>query len=262
MAEASSESRGPVVAKILIDLLEYKKLLKSNDLKTEYEQKLKALYKSSAEVKKERPGPSNQYESVNENPVQIGQGEIDLEEKIRRLVREEFLNINKGDAQIGGSDLAQELTRPLSPKEDLKDHANLTGFTVIKKSDENDPIEEGLLLKNIPENNKNSARRILELFNDNSNNITFDLNGVVYVDKNSLPNSNIFSLLPELFKEKPDLNLPGFLELVSEIINLGHGYLLNKNYLKGILRLNNSGERDELHDYLKPDKSRWFYLGM
>src|SRR6266853_661116 len=102
------------------------------------------------------------------------------------------------------------------------------------------------------------AMNLLETMNANSNSITFNSNGVLIIDGQSIPNSNIFILLPEVFKASRNLKLPGFIEFCSELIDLGLGDLLNKKNISFIRA--KSAENDlhtELYKYIRKSADGW-----
>ena len=72
MSEATSVSKGPIVAKVLIDLSEYNSLLKAKQFQEEHEKKLKLEYV----VKHNEQETEDGEKTSLEKPVttQVGQG--------------------------------------------------------------------------------------------------------------------------------------------------------------------------------------------
>jgi hypothetical protein len=264
----SSISKGSLVLKQLIDKKEYESLLRAKAFQDKYENKLKEHYilKPETEGEKEK---SEEEEKREVSVGQVGEGSVvetkDLKTLITEIVNEtvsKLLNSsekpNLQPEQIGSgenTDLAEEVP---PPAENLN-HEPPSGVEETIKSSQNTVGVQELLLKRIPLKYKQKAEKLLEAFQENPNAITWNSDGVIFINQDSLPNSNIFILLPELFKKDPNKKLPGFFEFTSEIATLGLGHLIERGILRGLHRPAPLENQKELYQGLK--KENWWYIG-
>ena len=118
------------------------------------------------------------------------------------------------------------------------------------KNDENDSFDEKRLLKLTPTRHKKQAATLLQQFNDRGNELTWNSDGVIFIDQVAIPESDIFILFPYLFKMKHPKTLNGFDDFVKKITDMGLDHLTLKK-----LRPQNSS---------KPSKERlsdnWWFL--
>jgi len=91
--------------------------------------------------------------------------------------------------------------------------------------------------------------------------MTWNVDGVVFIHGSSIPQSNIFELMPELFKPHPDRHKPGFYELTKEIASLGLGHLINKTILRGLQREEKLENHTELYKQVNLKSHKWYYVG-
>ena len=101
----------------------------------------------------------------------------------------------------------------------------------ICENDLNDSFDENQLLKFVPKRFKEKAKILLHVFDERPNEITWDHAGVIYIDQNSIPNSNIFTIFPYLFRRKvsKDIYTLGFEDFLKKIVDMNLGHLLNCN---------------------------------
>ena len=99
----------------------------------------------------------------------------------------------------------------------------------IPKSDFNDSFDEKRLLSFIPIKYKKNARELLKQFNSRGSELNWDTAGVIYINGNAIPNSDIFLLFPYLFRAKRPKKLNGFDDFVAQIIEMGLNNLLFKS---------------------------------
>jgi len=272
----SSISKGSLVLKQLIDKKEYESLLRAKAFQDKYESKLKEHYtlKPEEENDEEENPEEIKDQSSNKREVSVGQiGEGSVETKDIKTIITEIVNkeiskllnltekhhpIADEPQQIGSgenSDLAQEVQPPAeNPNHQLPSAEEET----IKSSQNSIGVQE-LLLKKIPSKYKQKAEKLLEAFEEVPNSITWNSDGVIFINQDSLPNSNIFILLPELFKKQPNKNLPGFFEFTSEIATMGYGHLIEKGILRGLHRSDPIENQKELYQGIK--KFNWWYIG-
>ena len=69
----------------------------------------------------------------------------------------------------------------------------------LHKNDDNDSFDEEELLRQIPENQRFKAKALISYFNQIPEQITWNSNGVLFIDQVSIPNSNIFQIFHHLF---------------------------------------------------------------
>lgn len=122
------------------------------------------------------------------------------------------------------------------------------------ENDLNDTFDENILLKFVPRNYKEKAKTLLQIFDDRPNELTWDNSGVIWIDQVAIPNSNIYSLFPYLFRRKipKDVLAKGFQDFVQKLNQMNLGHLLNcKKISENPIIPNASSNR-------KPTK--WWYL--
>ncbi len=275
MSESSSISKGPIVAKILIDLSEYLALKKAKQLQDENEDRLSKSYENKvANVVEEQSEDSEEeghptissHHSKAVAPVQIGNG-IDFKELIIDAISEGFKSIVQNQMssfQSGGSFAPNNLSdlAPAPPQTIANDdHQPSSGFDTLIKSDENDTGDENNLIGKIPKKFRSRAKKLLEASNKNSASFSWNSDGIIFVNGESLPLSNIFVLLPELYKSNPNKELPGFYEVVKQLANLGLGHLINKSILRGLRRTGPLENQTLLFNYVQQNPGKWFFLG-
>ena len=95
----------------------------------------------------------------------------------------------------------------------------------IVKTDLNDQKDTEKVLRKIPKKHLANAVRLLESFEERSDELTYDCSGTIYVDQQSIPNSNIFELMPHLFKKQAS-KLAGFKDFVNKIIQMNLEHLI------------------------------------
>lgn len=156
--------------------------------------------------------------------------------------------------QIGLGDLLQQ-----PPVESLMDTTPAPSEPlVIHKSQQHDQFDHQSIIKKLPELYQKRAAELLIAFDSNPSEITFDESGIVYIDQKSLPGSNFFKILPELYKVKPNTKLPGFDEIVTRIASLGYSQLINRKLTRGLSRKKNI---DNSFYFKTKDLKNWWYLG-
>ena len=154
----------------------------------------------------------------------------------------------------GVGDLAAKL--PLNVE--INDHQPLSAETSYSKSDQSSAISKNLLLQKVSKKHLERASKLLQAFDDDPNTITWDSDGIVYINGTSLVGSNIYLLMPELFKLSPNKKLPGFLELASEIATLGLGHLIARKMLRGLQRSQPISNQKNIYEDLKRSDNWWF----
>ena len=260
MSEATSVSKGPIVAKVLIDLSEYNTLLKAKHFQEEHEKKLKLEYVVKHPQNETETEDEGKNRLVKDSPAQVGQGNSlpDLTTLITQIIADQLDTKFNSSLQSGSGvgDLAAKL--PLNVE--INDHQPLSAETSYSKSDQSSAISKNLLLQKVSKKHLERASKLLQAFDDDPNTITWDSDGIVYINGTSLVGSNIYLLMPELFKLSPNKKLPGFLELASEIATLGLGHLIARKMLKGLQRSQPIANQKNIYEDLKRSDN-WWYIG-
>ena len=122
------------------------------------------------------------------------------------------------------------------------------------KNDDNDSFDESRLLKTIPPRHRYQAQILLHQFNQRGTELTWNSDGIIFVDQTSIPQSNIFVLFPYLFKMKHPKDLPGFEDFVKKIEEMGLGHLIIKN------GRSKRSQQMNLNSTLK-QSDNWWYIG-
>ena len=262
----SSISKGSLVLKVLIDKKEYESLLRAKAFQDKYENKLKDHYILKPPQTDEDENKEEQIVDEEEKQKatvgQIGEGSAasppqDLQTLISDIVKEQLSKLNLPQ-QIGSGD-SSDLAQVVPPTAENLNHEPPSAVDETIKSSQNSIGFQELLLKKIPLKYHQKAEKLLEAFKTVPNSITWNSDGVIFINQDSLPNSNIYILLPELFKKSPNKKLPGFFEFTSEIATLGYGHLLEKGILRGLHRSLPIENQRELYEGIK--KENWWYIG-
>ena len=74
--------------------------------------------------------------------------------------------------------------------------------------------------------NHHQAVTLLKQFNNRGNELTWNSDGIIFIDQVSIPNSNIYHLFPYLFKQKHPKTLQGFDDFVNKIKEMGLDHLI------------------------------------
>jgi len=100
----------------------------------------------------------------------------------------------------------------------------------IKHNDLNDKFDVQHLVKLVPKLYQQKALSLLQKIEQQPSDINFDSDGVIFINSESIPSSNIFKVLPALYKKRHPKNLPGFYELVNKLkeINLKHLFVTDR----------------------------------
>ena len=77
--------------------------------------------------------------------------------------------------------------------------------------------DEERLLKLAPAKYRSQAAALIRQFQNRGNELTWNSDGVIFIDQVSIPQSNIFALFPYLFKHKHPKTLNGFQDFVQKI---------------------------------------------
>jgi len=130
---------------------------------------------------------------------------------------------------------------------------------VVQKSRQSDDTFDKSLLENISPPFLERAEKLLKALQTNVNDLSWDKNGVIFLDQTSLPNSNIKELFPKLFKKLAHPDKEIYLnDVASKIATLGLGSLINRRLTIGVSRKTEIPNRNELRAKIAALKNWWF----
>jgi hypothetical protein len=95
---------------------------------------------------------------------------------------------------------------------------------------------------------------LLNQFDQRGSELTWNSDGVIFINQISIPRSNIFEIFPFVFKSHKPKSVPGLLEFVSQIEQMG---LQNLIYSKSAISKDDEKGKSE-----KSEKSndKWWFL--
>jgi len=153
---------------------------------------------------------------------------------------------------------------PLLGHVSLNDGPPIVATDVVQKDDGNSTAAEDNLLKTVPQRFREKTKELINICNKSPQQLTWNSDGQIFINQQSVPLANIFTLLPAIFKPTSvNRKLPGFDELVTQIATMGFAHLMNPCLTRGLRRkLTQKIENEnELYaDILELDK-KWYYLG-
>lgn len=134
---------------------------------------------------------------------------------------------------------------------------------VNQKNDQNTTASEALLISKVAPSLQSKAKLLLKAFNENPQQLTWNDKGELFVNDESVPNANIFDLLPAVFKISVQKNkkLPGFIDFVNQIGNMGLAHLIHPKLLRGFKRQKKIIDQDELYVKVTAKDKKWYFLG-
>ena len=159
----------------------------------------------------------------------------------------------------GTIDIVEATTEPLSV---TRSQPPLVLPEVVKNNDDNSIFDEAFLIQKLTPSLRPKAKLLVDAFNLNPQQISWNENGELTINEQSVPNANIYQLLPAVLKTSVTKNktLPGFIEFVTQIGSMGLGKLISPKLLRGLKRKEKIPNHTELYkDIMKTDK--WYYLG-
>ena len=128
-------------------------------------------------------------------------------------------------------------------------------FENVLTANKNDKFDQKRLLKFVPSNFKEKARQLLEHIEQNPEQLNFSTDGIIYINKTSIPNSDIFHLFPYLFKARRPKALDGFEDFLSQIDEMGLTHLIKNPSSKSTIT---KTQKVEMSTASAPN---WWYLG-
>lgn len=198
------------------------------------------------------PSTSNERKSI-----QIGSGEYqeDFINKISDLVTEKLA---AKFSPITPNYHYYETSVPTVATEAVSENSSqpISYSVVLKKDDLNDKFDEKHLLSCVPKLHKQKALRLIQAIETQPQEITFDSKGEVYINAQSIPGSNIYKILPALFKQKKSKTLQGFAEVLAKLTQMNLSHLLNHSIKTSPKQSVNHGEGRGSNDL-----DDWWYIG-
>lgn len=91
----------------------------------------------------------------------------------------------------------------------------------VKKTDLNDKFDAKKLISKVPKQWREKAKHLLEEIDNRSAELTFDCQGNIFIDGESIPHSNILRYFPLLYKKRTPKDLPGFEDFVQKLKTMG-----------------------------------------
>ena len=153
-----------------------------------------------------------------------------------------------------------DLIAPLAEKDSgyitAPDVAGTVGET---KSQPHDVFDENLLIELVPSGFHARAKELLQKIHEFPMELNFGTDGTVFIDSQSIPNSDIKIIFPALFIRKNKKVIPGLKELATKLASMGFGHLFFKGILKSLKRPNNYKISESAIDYKK--HKNWWYIG-
>jgi|FrelakmetLWP11LW_1041352.scaffolds.fasta_scaffold09923_2 hypothetical protein len=156
-------------------------------------------------------------------------------------------------------DIVEPTTEPLTLS---RSNPPLVLPEVVKKNDQNSIFDEDFLIEKIAPSLQKKAKLLIDAFNKNPQQVSWNETGELMINEQGVPNANIYQLLPAVFKSSTVKNrtLPGFIEFVTQIGTMGLGKIISPKLLRGLKRKTTIQNQTELYsDIIKNDK--WYYLG-
>ena len=126
-------------------------------------------------------------------------------------------------------------------------------FENVISNNKNDKFDQKRLLKFVPSNFKEKARQLLEKIEQNPEQLNFSSDGIIYINKTSIPNSDVFHLFPYLFKARRPKSLDGFEDFLNQIHEMGLTHLIKSPISKSTIT--------KTQEAVMSSGPNWWYLG-
>ena len=120
--------------------------------------------------------------------------------------------------------------------------------------------DEARLLKMVPSKNRRQGQILLDQFNKRGNELTWNSDGIIFIDEVSIPNSDIYVFFPNLFKKSHPKSLPGFQDFLQKIIDMGLDHLISKGTKSSLKEKATKTVANE-SETKSSDDLNWWYLG-
>ena len=126
-------------------------------------------------------------------------------------------------------------------------------FDNVLTNNKNDKFDQKRLLKFVPKIFKEKARQLLEKIEENPEQLNFSTDGIIYINKTSIPNSDVYHLFPYLFKSRHPKTLDGFEDLLNQVHEMGLSHLIKNPAAKSTITKTQS--------VVMSSGPNWWYLG-
>jgi len=152
----------------------------------------------------------------------------ELSELVKNLLKDQPL-VKLDQTGKGSGDLMPEKNESLL----AIDSEPLPGTSINEKSVDKlfTQVDVNRLMAEIPKASSENAHSLLTYFLQNPSAVSWDEDGILTVCNVTIPNSNFYSIFPQLYSNHPKTNLPGFITLCTFIFTSGLQHLIKvKNF--------------------------------
>ena len=98
----------------------------------------------------------------------------------------------------------------------------------IRKTDLNDKFDRKKLISKIPKHSRTEAVELLNKIEERSSELSFDSQGIIFIDGVALPQSDAFHFFPLLYRKRIPKGVHGFDDFVTKLQSMGLQNLFNK----------------------------------
>lgn len=123
-----------------------------------------------------------------------------------------------------------------------------------------DDFDQKRLLRKVPKNFKIQASNLLKQFEERANELTWDSSGVVYIDQQSIPNSDIFDIFPRLFQKRHPKRIIGFQDFYQKVKSMGLAHLIVLPKVSATSTIKIEKKNPSLI-FKRQDELQWWYIG-
>lgn len=160
---------------------------------------------------------------------------LQTEKKLREKVPEENDNTDKtisskiNNLQGSGENVIDEssVLPPTLLSVDESKPALPQPDVIYVKSDASDDFEDARLIKSVPKIHQKKAQNLLSVLNERSSQLTWNKDGIIFIDQIPIPGSNIFNIFRYLFTRQKPLDSVGFIDLHDKLQSMGLSSLIN-----------------------------------
>lgn len=114
------------------------------------------------------------------------------------------------------------------------------------------------MLKSIPTKYRRQAAALLSQFNERGNELTWNSDGIIFIDQTAIPQSDIFVLFPYLFKFKHPKNLQGYSDFAQKIKEMGLEHLILRRTFSKESKQNITMQQTPKNE---TSSENWWFLG-
>lgn len=137
--------------------------------------------------------------------------------------------VGQDQEQVGEGTVDRDILPPPHDEHDDKNfHTKDTGAFVKELGSYEPRFNTDDFLRLAPSTYKARAKKLLMYFRQNPMRINWNEDGVVTIDGEQIPGSNMRDIFRQLFSIKPDFNMPGYVSVTSALLDAGLGHLFRK----------------------------------